>query len=74
MPPLSIPYVKRMIRSSTAEEVESLAQEVLHCTSAQEVVELLGKRLLVRYPEEFGEKSFRRVKKTCCSVLMDEAE
>ncbi len=71
MPPLSIPYVKRMVRHSTAEEMEALAHEALQCMSAQEVVELLGERLPSRYPDDFGDEGFKRVKKTCCSTLLD---
>lgn len=72
MPPLAIPYIKRMIRNSTVEEMEKLAQDVLHCASAQEVVDYLADHLPQRYPEEFGKAGLRRMKRSCCSVNMDD--
>lgn len=72
MPPLSIPYIKRMIRSSTVEEMEKLAQDVLHCPSAQEVVDYLADHLPQRYPEEFGKEGLRRMKRSCCSINMND--
>ncbi|MEW6593583.1 MAG: phosphoenolpyruvate--protein phosphotransferase [Thermodesulfobacteriota bacterium] len=69
MHPYAIPYVKRMIRQSTAEECEALAAEVLGCASAQEVHACLSRRLAIRYPDEFGQPGIRRFKATCCSVV-----
>ncbi len=69
MHPYAIPYVKRMIRQSTAEECERLAAEVLTCASAQEVHDCLNRCLPARYPEEFGQGGIRRLKTTCCSLL-----
>ncbi|MEW6501359.1 MAG: phosphoenolpyruvate--protein phosphotransferase [Thermodesulfobacteriota bacterium] len=69
MHPYAIPYVKRMIRQSTAEECERLAVEVLACPAAQEVHDCLNRYLPLRYPEEFGRRGLRRLKGSCCAVV-----
>ena len=71
MHPYAIPYVKRMIRQSTAEESERLAAEVLACSSTQEVHDCLNRCLPARYPEEFGQRGLRQLKGSCCSVVMN---
>lgn len=70
MHPYAIPYVKRMIRLSTAEESERLAARVLRCSTAQAVHDYLNEYLPSRYPEEFGQRGLRRLKSACCSVVM----
>lgn len=69
MHPYAIPYVKRMIRQSTAEDCEGLAAEVLGCASAQAVYDCLRRSLPSRYPQEFGQRGIRQLKTTCCSVV-----
>lgn len=72
MHPLAIPYVKRMIRSSKAEETERVAQEVLNCASSQDVHNYLLTYLPQRYPLEFGKSGIRYLRKSCCSVVMSD--
>ncbi len=74
MYPLAIPYVKRMVRSSTAEESEKIVQEVLRCASAQEVHNFLVHYLPERYPTEFGKGGVHYLRKCCCSVVMEEGQ
>ena len=66
MHPLAIPYIKRMIRKSTAEEVESLASRILLFKSVQEVHAYLTAYLPKHYPEEFGTERLERLLQTCC--------
>jgi phosphoenolpyruvate-protein phosphotransferase (PTS system enzyme I) len=53
MHPLAIPYIKRMIRNSTAEETEILCREILALTNAGKIRRCLAEYLPRRYPEEF---------------------
>ncbi|MCB2182214.1 MAG: phosphoenolpyruvate--protein phosphotransferase [Desulfobulbaceae bacterium] len=53
MHPLAIPYVKRMIRNSTAEELEELAEDLLVYPSASQIRNHLQEYLFSHYPEEF---------------------
>ncbi len=69
MHPLAIPYVKRMVRDSTAEEAEALSLELLGCASAQEVHNALVDYLPRRYPEEFRNGGIGYLRKSCCTVL-----
>lgn len=70
MHPLAIPYVKRLIRSSIAEESQGLAAEILECASAQEAHDYLGRYLPMRYPLEFGRDGIRSARTSCCEVTM----
>jgi phosphoenolpyruvate-protein phosphotransferase (PTS system enzyme I) len=54
MHPLAIPYIKRMIRNSTAEEAEGLCAEILAMTSSRDIRRRLAEYLPGRYPEEFA--------------------
>jgi phosphotransferase system enzyme I (PtsI) len=53
MHPLAIPYIKRMIRDSTAEETADLVREVLAMTSSREIRRYMADYLPRRYPKEF---------------------
>jgi phosphoenolpyruvate-protein phosphotransferase (PTS system enzyme I) len=53
MHPLAIPYIKRMIRNSTAEEAETLCRDILAMTGAKSIRRHLAEYLPRRYPEEF---------------------
>ncbi len=74
MHPFAIPYVKRMIRTSTAAEAEQLVQEVMACSTALEVHQCLVDYLPRRYPDEFGDSGVRMLKRSCCSILLEERQ
>jgi signal transduction protein with GAF and PtsI domain len=65
MHPLAIPYIKRMIRNSTAEEVAALEREVLAMTSSREIRRYLADYLPRRYPEEFGSGRLNLRERAC---------
>lgn len=50
MHPIAIPYIKRMIRNSTMNEVEKISREALQCSSTKAVRELLADCLPSLYP------------------------
>ncbi|HIJ78063.1 MAG: phosphoenolpyruvate--protein phosphotransferase [Desulfobulbaceae bacterium] len=61
---MAIPYVKRMIRHSIAEEAEQLAASIFRCASSREVYDLLGEYLPRHYPDEFGPGGIRTLRKS----------
>jgi phosphotransferase system enzyme I (PtsI) len=65
MHPLAIPYTKRMIRNSTAEEVAALTRDILAMTSSREIRRYLADYLPRRYPEEFGSGRLNLRERTC---------
>ena len=54
MHPLAIPYIKKMIRSSKAGEMDQLAREALTFSTAAEIKNHLSDYLSEKYPDEFG--------------------
>lgn len=56
MHPLAIPYVKRMIRQSTTDEVEELVDRLLSFSASIDIREYLEDYLPHHYPEEFAGK------------------
>jgi len=54
MHPLAIPYIKKMIRSSKAGDMDQLAREVLTLSTAEEIRNHLSNYLSEKYPDEFG--------------------
>jgi phosphotransferase system enzyme I (PtsI) len=73
MYPLAVPYIKRMLRNSTAEEAEKLVQKVFSCSSAQDVHDLLFSYLPKRYPDEFGDNGLWMMKRSCCDITMSDS-
>ena len=69
---LAIPYVKRMIRNSTAEEAEKLAEDVSQCASSWEVHNLLSEYLPLHYPEEFGPGGIRNLRRSFGAMMDNE--
>jgi len=54
MTPVSIPLLKRLIRSVTFGQAADLAQQVFGCATAQEVERLLRREMRSRFPEYFA--------------------
>ena len=54
MHPLAIPYIKKMIRSSKAGDMDQLARETLTFSTAAEIRNHLSDYLSDKYPDEFG--------------------
>ncbi|MGV1099591.1 phosphoenolpyruvate--protein phosphotransferase [Thiovibrio sp. JS02] len=74
MHPLAIPFVKRMVRNTMAEEAEGLCAQLLACVSAQEVHTVLADYLSRHYPEEFGIGGIGHLRKSCCTVLSGDGQ
>ncbi len=56
MRPSAIPHVKRLLRSSTADQLNNLARQVLQCGDGGEVRNLLTSYLPEHYPDQFGDR------------------
>ena len=53
MRPSAIPFVKRLLRLSTTDQLAELSEMVLDCHDGTEIRNLLERYLPARYPEEF---------------------
>jgi len=57
MRPSAVPFVKRLLRQSTFNQLTDLGDRVLQCGDGEEVRTMLTKYLPGQYPDEFGDRS-----------------
>jgi len=65
MHPFAIPYVKRMIRNSRADQVGKMTRQALRCAGTADVRALLGEFLPRCYPEDIDAGKLRWQQRPC---------